>query len=72
MCGGERASCKAFVLANLEQLKGMLLDSLTSAASPAKRVRAMKKHGVITFVLRMCNGVICGAFLTFFSLDSSV
>ncbi|XP_048061220.1 RRP12-like protein [Megalobrama amblycephala] len=39
MCGGERASCKAFVLANLEQLKGMLLDSLTSAASPAKRPR---------------------------------
>ncbi|XP_067276745.1 RRP12-like protein [Pseudorasbora parva] len=39
MCGGEKASCKAFVLANLEQLKGMLLDTLTSAASPAKRPR---------------------------------
>ncbi|XP_073729478.1 RRP12-like protein [Misgurnus anguillicaudatus] len=39
MCGGEREPCKAFVLANLEQLKKTLLDSLKTAASPAKRPR---------------------------------
>ncbi|NP_001025447.1 RRP12-like protein [Danio rerio] len=39
ICGGERASCKAFVLANLEQLKKMLMESLKTAASPAKRPR---------------------------------
>lgn len=74
MCGGEKTSSKAFVLANLEQLKAMLLGSLKSAVSSAKRVRAMKKHHqVITFTLRMCNGIICGVFfISFFSLDSSV
>ncbi|KAK3554266.1 hypothetical protein QTP70_020128 [Hemibagrus guttatus] len=39
MCGGERGPCKRFVLANLEQLKMVLLDSLKSASSPAKRPR---------------------------------
>ncbi|XP_065152602.1 RRP12-like protein isoform X2 [Paramisgurnus dabryanus] len=39
MCGGEREPCKAFVLGNLEQLKKTLLDSLKTAASPAKRPR---------------------------------
>ncbi|KAI4877623.1 hypothetical protein NFI96_022980, partial [Prochilodus magdalenae] len=39
MCGGEREVCKKFVLANLEQLKLALLDSLKSASSPAKRPR---------------------------------
>ncbi|GAA6107350.1 RRP12-like protein [Tachysurus ichikawai] len=39
MCGGERDPCKRFVLANLEQLKLVLLDSLKSVSSPAKRPR---------------------------------
>ncbi|XP_026997997.1 RRP12-like protein [Tachysurus fulvidraco] len=39
MCGGEREPCKRFVLANLEQLKLVLLDSLKSVSSPAKRPR---------------------------------
>lgn len=39
MCGGEREPCKTFVLANLEQLKRTLLDSLKTASSPAKRPR---------------------------------
>ncbi|XDV50459.1 hypothetical protein PO909_019515 [Leuciscus waleckii] len=39
MCGGEKTSSKAFVLANLEQLKAMLLGSLKSAVSSAKRPR---------------------------------
>ncbi|TRZ03628.1 hypothetical protein DNTS_008598 [Danionella cerebrum] len=39
ICGGERPSCKAFVLANLEPLKKMLMDNLKTAASPAKRPR---------------------------------
>lgn len=39
MCGGERETCKRFVQGNLEQLKVVLLDSLKSASSPAKRPR---------------------------------
>ncbi|KAL6487209.1 hypothetical protein MHYP_G00038350 [Metynnis hypsauchen] len=39
MCGGEKDTCKKFVLASLEQLKLTLLDSLKSASSPAKRPR---------------------------------
>uniref|UniRef100_A0A8C1BDW0 Ribosomal RNA processing 12 homolog n=2 Tax=Cyprinus carpio TaxID=7962 RepID=A0A8C1BDW0_CYPCA len=39
ICGGESASCKAFVLQNLEKLKTMLMDSLTTAASSSKRPR---------------------------------
>ncbi|XP_061083822.1 RRP12-like protein [Conger conger] len=39
MCGGEREACRSFVLSNLEQLKQVLLGSLKSAASPAKRPR---------------------------------
>uniref|UniRef100_A0A3B3T8K8 Ribosomal RNA processing 12 homolog n=1 Tax=Paramormyrops kingsleyae TaxID=1676925 RepID=A0A3B3T8K8_9TELE len=39
MCGGSSAACRSFVLANLEQLQRALLDSLKSAASPAKRPR---------------------------------
>ncbi|XP_036402433.1 RRP12-like protein [Megalops cyprinoides] len=39
MCGGQREACRQFVLANLEQLQKVLLGSLKSAASPAKRPR---------------------------------
>ncbi|XP_048865791.1 RRP12-like protein isoform X2 [Brienomyrus brachyistius] len=39
MCGGSSMACRNFVLANLEQLQRALLDSLKSAASPAKRPR---------------------------------
>ncbi|XP_053477234.1 RRP12-like protein [Ictalurus furcatus] len=39
MCGGEREPCKRFIFANLEQLKVVLLDSLKSTSSPAKRPR---------------------------------
>ncbi|KAJ8361402.1 hypothetical protein SKAU_G00179270 [Synaphobranchus kaupii] len=39
MCGGEREACRSFVLSNLDQLKPVLLGSLKSAASPAKRPR---------------------------------
>ncbi|XP_073689985.1 RRP12-like protein [Garra rufa] len=39
ICGGESAYCKAFVLQNLEQLKTMLMGSLTTAASSSKRPR---------------------------------
>lgn len=51
MCGGEREPCKRFVLANLEQLKVVLLDSLKSASSPAKRVRALWGHRCLNFHL---------------------
>lgn len=39
ICGGESASCKAFVLQNLEHLKTMLMNGLTTAASSSKRPR---------------------------------
>ncbi|XP_074532460.1 RRP12-like protein [Halichoeres trimaculatus] len=39
MCGGDREECTAFVQANLETLKGVLLETLKNAASPAKRPR---------------------------------
>lgn len=39
LCGGERDECKSFVLENLETLKVVLLETLKSASSPAKRVR---------------------------------
>ncbi|XP_071769461.2 RRP12-like protein [Centroberyx gerrardi] len=39
MCGGERAECRSFVVANLETLKHVLLETLKNASSPAKRPR---------------------------------
>ncbi|XP_019948079.1 RRP12-like protein [Paralichthys olivaceus] len=39
MCGGERDECRSFVLANLETLKAVLLETLKNASSPAKRPR---------------------------------
>ncbi|KAL3050287.1 hypothetical protein OYC64_012343 [Pagothenia borchgrevinki] len=39
MCGGEREECRSFVIANLETLKVVLLDTLKKASSPAKRPR---------------------------------
>ncbi|XP_062257338.1 RRP12-like protein [Platichthys flesus] len=39
MCGGERDECRSFVLANLETLKVVLLETLKNASSPAKRPR---------------------------------
>lgn len=39
MCGGERDECRAFVVANLETLKVVLLETLKNASSPAKRPR---------------------------------
>lgn len=39
MCGGERDECRSFVVANLETLKVVLLETLKNASSPAKRVR---------------------------------
>ncbi|XP_056147763.1 RRP12-like protein [Lampris incognitus] len=39
MCGGEREVCRSFVLANLETLKQVLLETLKNASSPAKRPR---------------------------------
>lgn len=39
ICGGESATCKAFVLQNLEHLKTMLMNGLTTAASSSKRPR---------------------------------
>ncbi|KAK2824260.1 hypothetical protein Q5P01_021435 [Channa striata] len=39
MCGGERDECKSFVVANLETLKVILLETLKNASSPAKRPR---------------------------------
>ncbi|XP_029305253.1 RRP12-like protein [Cottoperca gobio] len=39
MCGGEREECRSFVVANLETLKAVLLDTLKKASSPAKRPR---------------------------------
>lgn len=41
MCGGERDECRSFVVANLETLKVVLLESLKNASSPAKRVRLL-------------------------------
>ncbi|GLD66504.1 RRP12-like protein, partial [Lates japonicus] len=37
MCGGERDECRSFVVANLETLKVVLLETLKNASSPAKR-----------------------------------
>ncbi|XP_051935458.1 RRP12-like protein isoform X1 [Hippocampus zosterae] len=39
MCAGERDECRSFVVANLETLKVVLLETLKSASSPAKRPR---------------------------------
>ncbi|XP_071336805.1 RRP12-like protein [Trachinotus anak] len=39
MCGGERDECRSFVVANLETLKAVLLETLKNASSPAKRPR---------------------------------
>ncbi|XP_077437828.1 RRP12-like protein [Vanacampus margaritifer] len=39
MCAGERDECRSFVLGNLETLKAVLLETLKSASSPAKRPR---------------------------------
>lgn len=39
MCGGDREECKSFVLAHLEILKHVLLETLKHASSPAKRPR---------------------------------
>lgn len=39
MCGGESDGCKSFVVANLETLKVVLLETLKNASSPAKRPR---------------------------------
>ncbi|CAJ1067594.1 RRP12-like protein [Xyrichtys novacula] len=39
MCGGDRDECRSFVLANLETLKAVLLETLKNASSPAKRPR---------------------------------
>ncbi|XP_056290928.1 RRP12-like protein isoform X2 [Pseudoliparis swirei] len=39
MCGGERDECRSFVVANLEALKVVLLETLKNASSPAKRPR---------------------------------
>ena len=39
LCGGERPECQSFIMANMETLKQVLLDTLKNASSPAKRVR---------------------------------
>uniref|UniRef100_A0A8C5ATW7 Ribosomal RNA processing 12 homolog n=1 Tax=Gadus morhua TaxID=8049 RepID=A0A8C5ATW7_GADMO len=39
LCGGERPECQAFITANMETLKQVLLDTLKNASSPAKRPR---------------------------------
>uniref|UniRef100_A0A8P4KKX3 Ribosomal RNA processing 12 homolog n=1 Tax=Dicentrarchus labrax TaxID=13489 RepID=A0A8P4KKX3_DICLA len=39
MCGEEREECRSFVVANLETLKVVLLETLKNASSPAKRPR---------------------------------
>lgn len=44
MCGGDRDECRSFVVANLETLKSILLDTLKKASSPAKRVRLMERN----------------------------
>jgi len=40
VCAAPHAPCQAFVCSHLQDLQAALLDSLKSAASPAKRVRA--------------------------------
>ncbi|XP_076599005.1 RRP12-like protein [Chaetodon auriga] len=39
MCGGQSDECSSFVVANLETLKAVLLETLKNASSPAKRPR---------------------------------
>ncbi|XP_041802911.1 RRP12-like protein [Chelmon rostratus] len=39
LCGGESDECRSFVVANLETLKAVLLETLKNASSPAKRPR---------------------------------
>ncbi|XP_070833276.1 RRP12-like protein [Chaetodon trifascialis] len=39
MCGGQSDECRSFVVANLETLKAVLLETLKNASSPAKRPR---------------------------------
>lgn len=40
VCAAPHAPCQAFVHSHLQDLQTTLLESLKSAASPAKRVRA--------------------------------
>lgn len=40
VCAAPHVPCQAFVSSHLQELQAALLDSLKSAASPAKRVRA--------------------------------
>ena len=44
LCGGERPECQAFITANMETLKQVLLDTLKNASSPAKRVRPQRRR----------------------------
>lgn len=44
MCGGERDECRSFVVANLETLKVVLLETLKNSSSPAKRVRLSRRE----------------------------
>lgn len=45
VCAAPHAPCQAFVHSHLEELQAVLLDSLKSAASPAKRVRVRAAAG---------------------------
>ncbi|KAF3708264.1 RRP12-like protein [Channa argus] len=47
MCGGESDECKAFVVANIETLKAVLLETLKNASSPAKRPRLKCLHHIV-------------------------
>lgn len=48
VCAAPHAPCQAFVRSHLQDLQAALLDSLKSAASPAKRVRARAVGMVIS------------------------
>lgn len=62
VCAAPHAPCQAFVRSHLEELQAALLDSLKSAASPAKRVRARAAAGRGWGCVPKSNGI--GLFLS--------
>lgn len=57
VCAAPHAPCQAFVRSHLQDLQAALLDSLKSAASPAKRVRARAVLVVISHCWEGSNRV---------------
>lgn len=62
MCGGEGDESRSFVVANLETLKVVLLETLKNSSSPAKRVRLPRREKSLKSNQGQAEElVICGA-----------